>query len=83
MDYQQQELNATYLTVTGNIAEAFLEIAELNSQLTATQEIILDDKNVQLVRKAFALGAITQTQVLSAQSQLTKDETLLPLYIND
>ncbi|KTD67630.1 outer membrane efflux protein [Legionella santicrucis] len=78
-DYQQQELNATYLTVTGNIAEAFLEIAELNSQLTATQEIILDDKkNVRLVRKAFDLGATTQTQVLSAQSQLTKDETLLP-----
>lgn len=78
-DYQQQELNAAYLTVTGNIATTFLKIAELNSQVITTKEIILDDKkNLHLVRKAFELGATTRTQVLSAQSQLTNDETLLP-----
>lgn len=78
-EYQQHELDATYLTLSATIATTFLTLAELHSQVQATKEIILDDKNnLNLVRQAFDLGASTKTQVLSAQSQLTNDETLLP-----
>lgn len=79
MTYQNDELNATFLTLTGNIATAILTIATINEQIVATKQIIEEDqKNLQLVDRAFSLGSTTKTEVLSAKSQLENDETLLP-----
>lgn len=77
--YQQQELNAAFLTVTGNIATTSINIAALNSQVGNTREVILaDKKNLHLLQKAFALGSATRDEILSAKAQLTTDEALLP-----
>lgn len=79
MIYQHAELNATYLSLTGNIATTVLTIAIINEQINAAKQIIQEDrKNLALVRKAFHLGSTTRTEVLSAQSQEESDETLLP-----
>jgi NodT family efflux transporter outer membrane factor (OMF) lipoprotein len=78
-EYQANEFNAAYLSLTGNIAAGSLSIAIINAQIKTTKEIILDDKNnLNLINNAFRLGSATKTEVLSAQSQLTNDETLLP-----
>lgn len=78
-EYQAQELNATYLTLTGNIAITSLTIAILNEQLSTTEKMIAEDKkNLALVQKAFQLGSATKADLFSAETQLTNDEALLP-----
>jgi NodT family efflux transporter outer membrane factor (OMF) lipoprotein len=77
--YQQNEVNAAYLTLTGNIATTSLTIATLNAQIATTEEIIRDDKkNLQLVQEALNLGSSTKAEELTTHSQLDNDETLLP-----
>lgn len=77
--YQENELNAAYLSLTGNIATTSLTIATLNAQLATTQQIIHEDKkNLNLVRQSFDLGSGTRAEVLTTQSQLDNDETLIP-----
>jgi NodT family efflux transporter outer membrane factor (OMF) lipoprotein len=79
MTYQNEELNAAFLSLTGNIATTAVTIATINEKIKATKRIIYEDhKNLDFVQQAFRLGSATQTEVLSAQSQQESDETLLP-----
>jgi NodT family efflux transporter outer membrane factor (OMF) lipoprotein len=78
-DYQKHELDAAYLALTGNVAIQSLTIASMRAQIRAVEELIGEDRsNVDLVRAAFEAGAVTRVDLLSAQSQLAQDETLLP-----
>ncbi|MES2204272.1 MAG: efflux transporter outer membrane subunit [Pseudomonadota bacterium] len=77
-DYQQQELHATFLTLTGNIVTTSMRIAELNAQISTIQSIIRDDqKNLDLAQTGLNLGSATEENKLLMQSQLSQDETLL------
>ncbi|MGM9454669.1 efflux transporter outer membrane subunit [Legionella bozemanae] len=77
--YQQHELDAAFLTLTGNIATTSLTIATIKARIDVLKDIIQDDKkNLQLIQKSFTVGSSSRSDVLSAQSQLTNDETLLP-----
>lgn len=77
--YQEHELNAAYLELSGNIVAQSLTLAAAHAQITALQQILDDDhRNISLVEKAFKAGSVTQLDVLSAKSQLASDETLLP-----
>lgn len=78
MQYQQQELHAAFLTLTGNIVTTSIRIAELNAQITSIQSIIRDDqKNLQLAETGLKVGSATEENKLLMQSQLSHDETLL------
>jgi NodT family efflux transporter outer membrane factor (OMF) lipoprotein len=78
-EYQKHELSAAYLSLTGNVAMQFLAIASSTAQIKAVEELLEEDRsNVRLVTAAFDAGAVTKLDVLSAQSQLAQDETLLP-----
>lgn len=78
-DYQNQELRAAFLELTGGITSTALTLATLNAQIDNTQEIIREDKkNLDLVQKAYQLGSGTKVDVLSAEGQLANDQTLLP-----
>ena len=77
--YQAAQLNAIALTVSGNVAMEALEIATLRAQIRVAEEIVADDEHMlRLVRGACAAGAVSQMDVLSAQSQLDHDRTLVP-----
>ncbi|HWW19324.1 MAG TPA: efflux transporter outer membrane subunit [Steroidobacteraceae bacterium] len=77
--YQQQELNAAELTVSGNIARQALAAAAARAQIDNLLALLVDDrKDVQLVKDAFDAGSGTRVDVLTAQSQLANDQTLLP-----
>lgn len=79
MQYQQQELHAAFLTLTGNIVTTAMTVAELNAKITSTQKIIREDrKNLQLAHKGVEIGAAIQNDIVIAQSQLSHDQTLLP-----
>ncbi|HXW22474.1 MAG TPA: efflux transporter outer membrane subunit, partial [Rhodomicrobium sp.] len=78
-EFQHLELAAAYLSLTGNAVTQAINIAAAREQIAAAQEILsVDERNLDLVRVSFEAGKSAQTDVLSAQSQLDGDQTLLP-----
>jgi NodT family efflux transporter outer membrane factor (OMF) lipoprotein len=78
-DYQQYQLQAAYLSLTGNVAREVLAMASGRAQLDALEMLLADDRqNLTLVQTAFEAGSVTRVDVLSAESQLANDRTLLP-----
>lgn len=78
-DMQGYEVQAAYLSLTGNVAQQALAIASARAQSAAVQDLLDNDKtNVSLVQTAFENGAGTRVDLLSAQSQLAGDQALLP-----
>jgi NodT family efflux transporter outer membrane factor (OMF) lipoprotein len=78
-EYQQHQVEAAQLMVTGNAVNQALEVASLHAQI-ATVEALLDRdrENLKLVQLAFDAGSVSRLDVVSAQSQLASDMTLLP-----
>ena len=77
--YQQSEAEAAYLALTGNVALQAMIIASTRAQLQAVSELLSEDRdNLDLVRTAFQNGSVSKTDVLTADSQLASDATLLP-----
>ena len=77
--YQHSEVEAAYLSLTGNVALQAMIIASTRAQLQAVSELLAEDRdNLNLVRTAFQNGSVSKTDVLTADSQLASDETLLP-----
>ena len=77
--YQENEVNATYLSLTGNIAKTTLTIALINEQIEITKKLIqADEKMVTLLQKAYRLGSATKMDLLNAQNQLLNDRTFIP-----
>ena len=73
------ELRAAYLSLTGNVAQQALAMASAQAQIDAVNTLLDEDrKNLQLVQTSFEAGSGTRVDVLSAQSQLANDQTLLP-----
>jgi NodT family efflux transporter outer membrane factor (OMF) lipoprotein len=78
-DYQRDELNAAYLSLTGNTVTQAIQGAAVRAQLKAVQDIIdIDQQNVELVRKERLAGSVPDSDVILAESQLAADETMLP-----
>ena len=78
-DVQRYQLDAAYQTLTGNIVTQALQVAALRAQLQAVRDVLdLDRQNLDLVRTERRAGSVPDTDVVSAQSQLASDETLLP-----
>jgi NodT family efflux transporter outer membrane factor (OMF) lipoprotein len=78
-DYQQHELDAAALSVSGNVAMQALAAASARAQIDNLATLLADDRrNLQLVQDSFTEGAATRVDLLNAQSQLANDETLLP-----
>ena len=78
-DYQKDALQAAYLSLTANIVEQALAAAAARAQIEVVQDIIANDqRNVDLVQTSLGAGQATRTQLLTAQTQLATDKTLLP-----
>jgi NodT family efflux transporter outer membrane factor (OMF) lipoprotein len=78
-DYETYELKAAYLTLYANIAADAFRNAGARAQITNLQDVIAgDQRNVTLVQTEIGAGSGTRTQLLSVQSQLSEDRTLIP-----
>src|SRR5262249_27370755 len=76
---QSYQLASAYLTLTADAVTQSITIASTLAQIGAVNDIIaVDNHNLDLVRIAFAAGSVARTDVLSAESQLANDRTLLP-----
>ncbi len=78
-EYQQRQLEAARLAVSGNAVLLSLQAASLRDQI-ATTELLLgrDRENLRLVEEARSAGSGSQLDVLTARSQLASDTTQLP-----
>ena len=71
--------DAAALTLTGQVATAAVQVAGLNAEIAAVEQIVKDDQQtLDLARKATSLGGGTTGGTISAYTQLSKDEALLP-----
>jgi NodT family efflux transporter outer membrane factor (OMF) lipoprotein len=78
-EYQSDQLDAAYLALTGKTASLAIEMASVQSQLKAANDIVaIDRQNVELVRRERQAGTVPDSDVVVAESQLATDETLLP-----
>jgi NodT family efflux transporter outer membrane factor (OMF) lipoprotein len=78
-DYQQHELDAAALSISGNVAMQALACATARAQIENLEALLEDDRrNLALVQDSFTEGAATRVDLLNAQSQLANDQTLLP-----
>lgn len=78
-DNQAAQLAAAYLTLTADTVTQAITIASTAAQVKAVNDIIAaDEHNLELVRFSFTAGGVARTDVLSAESQLAGDRTLLP-----
>ena len=76
---QRYQLAAAYLTLTGNAVTQAINIASARLQIAAAQDIIAaDEQDLQLVQLKFQAGKAARLDVLTAESQLANDQTLLP-----
>jgi NodT family efflux transporter outer membrane factor (OMF) lipoprotein len=75
----QHQLDAAYLTVTGQAVMQTLTIASARAQIATIETILAQDRdNLTLVQTAFDEGSAARIDVVSAQTQIASDMALLP-----
>ena len=78
-EVERRRLDAAYLTVTGQAVLQTLAIASARAQIATVETILAEDKdNLRLVQTAFDNGSVSREDIVSAQSQVASDTTLLP-----
>ncbi|HEX3917208.1 MAG TPA: efflux transporter outer membrane subunit [Caulobacteraceae bacterium] len=76
---QARQADAAYLTLTGQVTMAALQIATVRAQIAATEATVADDQQViQMVHNAEAAGGEPASATVSGEAQLAADEALLP-----
>ena len=80
-DYQRQELESTYLSLTSSLVTTAVMEASLRGQLKSTREILAaEEEELRITKAQFQAGAISRNAVLSSQTQLAQTRTgLAPL----
>jgi NodT family efflux transporter outer membrane factor (OMF) lipoprotein len=77
--YRSAQLDAVALSVSGNVVIQTVQIASLRAQIRVAEQIVADDEHtLGLIRAAREAGAVSAMDVLSAQSQVDHDRTLVP-----
>jgi NodT family efflux transporter outer membrane factor (OMF) lipoprotein len=78
-DYQRDELEAAYLTLTANIVTAAVTEASLTAQIAATRQIIaIDQSQLGILNKQFSFGGVPMADLLSEQAALASASANLP-----
>jgi NodT family efflux transporter outer membrane factor (OMF) lipoprotein len=78
-DYQHYQYEATYLTLIANIVTTAIKEASFREQLTAKKEIIeIQQKQLDVIKKQFELGAVTKADVLSQEAEVAATKAELP-----
>ncbi len=79
VDVARDQLQAARLTLEGNVVNAALNLAALNEEVNATQQTVSDQRQIlQLTQTLYRLGADTELDVFTQESQLASSEALLP-----
>ncbi|HSS07472.1 MAG TPA: efflux transporter outer membrane subunit [Rhodanobacteraceae bacterium] len=78
-DFQQFQLEGTYLTLAANVVTTSFREASLRGQINATEEIIgVYQQTLELVQRQHEIGAKSLADVLVIQSQVATVRAQLP-----
>ncbi len=78
-DYQRFELEATDLSLAANVVNAAITEAALRARIETTRDIIRAyDEALEITRRRFELGGVSQVDVLQQQSQRDTQAATLP-----
>lgn len=78
-EYQDFQLEGTYLTLSSNVVTAAVQEASLRAQIAATEQIVdADRQQLEVVKRQFQLGGVSKVDVLTQQSQLANIAATLP-----
>ena len=78
-ELQRFQLEATFLTLTTNIASAAVQEASLRDQIRATRHIIgIQKELLALLKKQLELGQIAELDVATQEAALAQSEQTLP-----
>jgi NodT family efflux transporter outer membrane factor (OMF) lipoprotein len=73
------QLEAAYLTLTGNVVTAAIQEASLRGQIAATERIIgIERHALDILKKQLSFGQVAQADVLLQEAALAAAEQLLP-----
>jgi NodT family efflux transporter outer membrane factor (OMF) lipoprotein len=79
VDYQQFELIAAYLSLTSNIVTTTVNIASLEAQIKATQDLLKAEANqLDILRQQFNLGGVARSVVLTQETLVDQTRATLP-----
>ncbi|MBV9891795.1 MAG: TolC family protein, partial [Rhizobacter sp.] len=79
LQYQTEQVEATYLTLTANVVTTALREASLRAQLKATRDIAdVQEHFLDIVQKQFSVGAVSRSTVLVQQTQLANILASIP-----
>jgi NodT family efflux transporter outer membrane factor (OMF) lipoprotein len=78
-EVERFQLEATYLTLTANVVVAAINMASIEAQIDATEDIIrIQGDSLALVRRQFDLGGATRADVLAQEATLVQTQATLP-----
>src|SRR6516164_7138361 len=73
------QLEAAYLTLTGNVVTAAIQEASLRGQIAATQRVIaIERRLLDILKRQFEAGQAARADVLAQEAALAAAEQLLP-----
>jgi NodT family efflux transporter outer membrane factor (OMF) lipoprotein len=79
VDFQRLQVEATYLSLTANVATTAFREASLREQIRATREISeAQDSQLRLAEQQFKLGAISGSDLLGQKAQAAQTRAILP-----
>jgi NodT family efflux transporter outer membrane factor (OMF) lipoprotein len=78
-DYERWELEAAYLSLSGNIVTTAVTVASLHAQIAAANEIVASQhEQLKVVERQRSAGGAAETDVLSQRTQVAQSEAVLP-----
>ena len=84
VDLQRYLLEGAHLTLTSNVVTTAIRDAALRAQVRSTEEIIVAlQRQVAVVERQFALGAVSRSDVLAQRTQLAQTQATLPVLERD
>jgi len=79
VDYQNYQLEGSYLALTSNIVTTAVREAQLRAQISATRDIIAaEEKQLDLTQRQYQLGAVARLSVLALKTELEQTRATLP-----
>ena len=79
VDYQNYQLQGSYLALTSNIVTTAVREAQLRAQISATRDIIAaEEKQLDLTQRQYQLGAVARLGVLALKTELEQTRATLP-----
>ncbi len=80
VEFERFQLEATYLSLIGNVITAAIQEASLREQIDATEQIIgLEKKQLGILREQLELGVLTKLSVYSQEASLIQTQATLPI----